>query len=318
MNKILHKVGIIGFGAWGTALASVLAVNAVNVMCYTARQEVVSDFNVSRRNQRHFSGVTLANNIVASSNFANYLDSEFLCLVIPAQQIRGFMSEVVRQYGSTLPPIVICAKGLENESHKVVSQILEEIGITSPLAVLSGPNFASEIIQAKPASTTIACCDDVLAEKLLQGFATSYFTPQLSSDLVGVQVCGAFKNVIAIAAGIVRGLELGDNAYAALLTRGVEEMRILIHAMGGAESTINSFAGIGDLVLTCGSLTSRNTNFGYNIGRSMDRSLSTTVEGFYSTKAFQELADSLSLRLEILDSVYRILYKRADPKIIML
>jgi glycerol-3-phosphate dehydrogenase (NAD(P)+) len=261
----MTTVSVIGGGAWGTALAAVLAKGGQPVRLWAREPEVVEAINRDARNPLFLPGVALPAGLRAVGELAEAV-AELVFLVMPAQHVRHLVGDLASVLaGGT--PVVLCAKGMELSSGLLLSQVLAELLPASPLAVLSGPTFAAEVARGLPTAVTIAAAQRTLAERVAARIGQPDFRPYLSDDVVGVQVGGAIKNVIAIACGIVEGRELGDNARAALLTRGLAEIIRFGLALGGRRETFMGLSGLGDLSLTCNSDASRNMSLGIELGR---------------------------------------------------
>lgn len=283
------KPTIIGAGAWGSAIT-----RAVNGLVYSHRQERVDEIN-------HLHG-----KIKATSNLIEAMSNEIIFIAIPSRNIRDFCLRITGISGKIL---IICAKAIEPESLKLMSEIIDEMLPGNHIAVLSGPNFADEIASGLPAATVIASSfsPKVIAEL----FVGSNIRTYISDDIIGVQIGGAVKNVLAIACGIAMGRNLGENAKAALITRGLAEMTRLALRMGGKMDTMMGLAGLGDLVLTASSPKSRNMSYGVSIGSNNTPDNSKTVEGVMTAKSVHQLARKLEVEMPICNAVYQILYENA-------
>lgn len=312
------NVAIIGAGAWGTALASVAAENGHAVKMWARETDVVADINTAHRNSRFLPDAALPPSITATTRIDEALDADLTVVATPTQYIRSVLAEHVGGIAHTM--LVNVAKGIEIGSHLRVSQIMDDLHM-EPRAyvVLSGPSHAEEVAQ-RMATTVVAASTSLDAAKEVQStFSTDSFRVYTSTDVVGVEICGALKNVIAIAAGIVDGIGLGDNTKAALITRGLAEISRLGVALGAHQSTFFGLAGLGDLVVTCDSKHSRNRYVGEQIGkgRTLDDILSTmsaVAEGVTTTRAAQELATAVGAELPICAKVHRILFDGEDPR----
>jgi glycerol-3-phosphate dehydrogenase (NAD(P)+) len=258
-----RTIAVVGAGAWGTALAQTAARAGRHALLLARDPEVAAAIMRERRNPRHLPDVPLDLSIEASTDLALSASADAVLLAVPAQTVR----ETVRSLPELRGPLVICAKGLERASGLRLSEVVAGERPRQAIAVLSGPNFAQEIAAGRPAATTLAAADASLGEALAEGLSGSHFRVYWTDDVVGVEVGGAVKNVLAIAAGIVMGLELGENARAAIITRGLAELARLGEAMGARRETLAGLSGLGDAVLTCTTLTSRNTAYGQALGR---------------------------------------------------
>jgi glycerol-3-phosphate dehydrogenase (NAD(P)+) len=301
------RFGIIGAGSWGVALAQAMA-NAGNDVLVYSRQRMVAD-EVNNHSYHKFPGISLSNNIKATSIFEDLANSDVLFIVTPAQTVRAILTKIANQ--SFTQPIVLCSKGIEQNSLLLLNELVEKMLPRSNYAVLSGPNFAREVAEGLPAITSIASKDTKLLQKLADNIHSKNFRIHSCKDVISVEVAGAAKNILAIACGIAHGLELGENARAAIITRGLNEIARLCVAKGGEEKTLMEPAGIGDISLTCNSTTSRNMEFGYKFaqGETITDLLSQkTVEGVHTTKSVYELAKKLNVSMPICTAVYKAIY----------
>lgn len=317
------SVTVVGAGSWGTALAQVLCDNENEVTLYDLNQEIVDDINVNHQNSRFFSELSLPQNLKATTNLTEALKSaEIILLSVPTKVIRDVLKEV----NSALDhPVVIinASKGIEPSTHKRVSEIVEEEidaqNLTAFVA-LSGPSHAEEVIER--AVTTVTCAATVadIANEVQILFNNQYFRVYRVEDLIGVEVGGSIKNVIALAAGIIAGLGYGDNAKAALITRGLVEIKRLGIAVGAKEETFGGLSGLGDLIVTCTSVHSRNWQAGYKIGSGSNLqeaidSMTMVVEGVRTCQATYELAHELNIEMPIVETVYQVIFNKLDPTI---
>jgi glycerol-3-phosphate dehydrogenase (NAD(P)+) len=252
-------IGIVGAGSWGTALAIVAARAGHRVLLWGRDVAQIKATNASRENGRYLPGMRLPDAILPTATLARLADAQALLLAVPAQRLR----EVCRQLPASAASLVICAKGLEQATGLRLSQVVAAERPAAPVAALSGPSFAMEVARGLPTAVTIAADDHALAQDLAAMLAVPAFRPYPSGDLLGVEIAGALKNVVAIAAGVTMGRGLGENARASLITRGLAELTRLALALGARRETLMGLAGLGDLLLTATSLTSRNTSFGF-------------------------------------------------------
>lgn len=307
------KIGIIGAGAWGTALAVAVKQAGHNVTIWSRNEEVVNSINTQHENTVYLKGVKISPEITATNSLEEVSDNDVLVLVIPAQTMREYVVKL------SIPeniPLVIASKGIEQNTFALMSEVVEEY-LPNPVAVISGPNFAKEVAQLKPAATTIACSDKKIGEELLEVFGSKTLRPYLTDDIIGVQVSGAIKNIIAIACGISAGRNLGENAKAAIITRSLAEISRLCIIKGGKKETLMGLAGIGDLMLTCSSMQSRNCSLGYELGQGKTleeilKSRKTVTEGVATAKSVFELSEKLKIEMPICEAVYDILYQNGD------
>jgi len=261
----METFGIIGAGAWGTALSISLRRAGRTVFLWDHDPAHVAEIADTRQNQKHLPGILLDHGIIPTQDLAQAVQTDVLLLVIPAQHLRAVCERIAPLF-RVGTPTVIAAKGIEMTSGLLMSQIVSELLPTAIPAVLTGPTFAEEVAIGLPSVITLACQDDRVGRDLVQSMGTPTFRPYFSDDIIGAQVGGAIKNVLAIACGIVEGRGLGDNARAALVTRGLAELTRYAVAKGGRAQTLMGPAGLGDLVLTASSAQSRNYSLGYSLG----------------------------------------------------
>ncbi|WP_017666655.1 NAD(P)H-dependent glycerol-3-phosphate dehydrogenase [Sandarakinorhabdus sp. AAP62] len=254
--------GVIGAGAWGTALASTLAGNGP-VTLWAREADVVSAINMSRENPVFLPGIMLPAGITATTNLADMAGCDIILLVVPAQHLRAVLASAAIP---STTPLVLCAKGIEAGSHELMVEVARSL-VPNPIAILSGPSFAAEVARGLPCAITLACFDTALGERLVAAMARPTFRLYQSDDVVGAEIGGAVKNVLAIACGVVEGAGLGLNARAALIARGFAEMTRFGIARGARAETLAGLSGLGDLVLTCSSENSRNFRLGVGLGR---------------------------------------------------
>lgn len=311
------RIAVLGAGSWGTALAFVLAGNTKDAINIWARDgHTVSSINAHHLNPKHFNHSLLPHNIVAYNDYKFIEECEIIVLAVPVQSVRS-VAKLIKPYVRNNATFVIGSKGIENSSLELVSQILEEEIASCKFVILSGPNFASEIMDGHPSATVIAAKDLAVANPVIAAFYNKRFRCYFSDDVVGVQIIGAIKNVLAIATGIALGLGYGENTKALIISRGIAEISRIVEALGGKRETVLGLAGIGDLVLTCGSQASRNMQFGFRLGKgnSINAALGgNTVEGYYTTKAIYMLAKRKGIYIPIISAVYEILYTEKSVK----
>ena len=312
----MKKVGVVGAGAWGTALAITAARAGSDVTLWAREPEVVASINGQQENEMFLPNIKLPDNIRAVNNLEAMLAQDALLMVAPAQYVGSTCAGLASAGLDDTLPIVICSKGIEQDSLRLMSEVVTE-RLPNPLAVLSGPTFAIEVAKGLPASVTLACGNASLGQKLAQLVVHPKFGVHHSDDVIGPQICGAMKNVIAIACGIVEGKGFGENAKAALITEGLAEINQLCVAKGGKPETAMGLCGLGDLILTCNSHTSRNMSLGYALGqgKTLEEILSERVsvaEGVASSNAVAGLAAQLGIRLRICGIVDRIVRDDAD------
>jgi glycerol-3-phosphate dehydrogenase (NAD(P)+) len=312
----VKRVGVIGGGAWGTALAQVAARAGLEPTLWAREADVVAAINARHENPLFLPGVALDPAIRATDNLAELGDADFVIAVAPAQHLRAVLRDFALHARLGLP-VLLCAKGIEQGSLKLMTEVLAESLTAATPAVLSGPSFAGEVARGLPTAITLACPDAALAKTLAEAIATPTFRPYVSPDMIGAEAGGAIKNVLAIACGIVEGRGLGRSAHAALVTRGFAELTRLAVALGGKAETVAGLCGLGDLVLTCSSPQSRNMSVGLALGRgeSLADALAgklSVAEGVASAPAVRQLAKKLGVETPISDAVAAILAGETD------
>lgn len=302
-----NHIGIIGGGKWATALAHSLSKKIDNILICSRNQQVVDSINNNNINQIYLPELKLSSKIKASINYSLLNNCDLVFSVIPTQIIADFFSK--NKIKSDIP-IILCNKGIDIESKKFSSQLLSKI-ISNKIYVLSGPNFAKEIAQNLPAASILAGNNSPELIAISSLINHHDFRCYPSYDIIGTEICGAIKNILAIACGIFTAKKLGENAKATLITMGIKEIEILIKEFNGEISTIYNLAGIGDIILTCNSKLSRNFSYGINLieQNKLDKD---TVEGSHTVKAVIELANNLGLKLPICKMIYNIIYKDLD------
>ncbi len=302
-----QSIGIIGGGAWGTALAQAMANGGRDVLLWARESDVVASINVHHENTTYLPNIKLHENLKATDNIHEAAKRDIVLLVCPAQHMRTTLQTIKDDlsHGNTL---VLCSKGIELDSGKLLSTLCEEELPDTPIAVLTGPTFAREVASAMPAAATIGVKDEDLGKELQAALGVKGFRPYISTDIIGVQLGGAIKNVIAIACGIVTGRQLGDSARAALLTRGVAEIARLGVAMGAEKETLLGMCGIGDLMLTASSMQSRNFSLGTQLGegKTLEEILGSrnaVTEGVHTAKSTLSLAKKHAVDMPITQAV---------------
>ncbi len=311
----LQSVGIVGAGAWGTALAITARRAGRDVVLWAFEPETVSDIEQKHRNAVYLPGVNLDPAIAATADLNEAADSDFLLLATPAQHARTIVGALAPHLKNE-QILVICSKGIEQQTGKLISQVVAEVAPSSRIAVLSGPSFATEVARGLPAAVTLASADEALGRDLSYALSHSPFRCYWSDDVLGVEIGGAVKNVYAIAAGIVAGKKLGASAHAALVTRGFAEMARYAAALGARRETLTGLSGIGDLVLTCGSEQSRNMSLGIELaqGRHLDEVLArrqSVTEGVHTVTALVETAAARGLDMPIAQAVHAVISGQA-------
>jgi len=293
-EAFVARIGVIGAGAFGTALACVMRRSGHEIAIWAREPEVAAAINRDSVNPLFLRGIRLPAGIVATNDMGAAAQADFLLLAPPAQHMRGVITQL-RAFVKDGVPLVSCSKGIERGSCAFMSQVISETLPAAPVAVLSGPSFAHDIAVDLPAGVTLACKDAALAERLAAAIGTPRFRVYLSEDLVGVHLGGVMKNVLAIACGIAMGKKLGESARATLFARGLAEMTRLGLALGARLETFLGLSGAGDLALSCNSAASRNTSLGIALGEGRKlqdilRERVTVQEGVHSAEAVAELA----------------------------
>ena len=302
------RIGVIGGGAWGTALAQVFATGGHWVVLWAREPEVVAAINVDHRNPIYLPDIALSPALVAVEQIWDIGDVDVVFVVTPAQHMRTILADVPRN----AQPLILCAKGIEAGSLKLLHEVAREEVDGSPVAVLSGPTFAHEVARGLPTAVTLAAEDLALATDIAQAIAQPSFRPYASTDVIGAEIGGAVKNVLAIACGVVEGAGLGQNARAALIARGFAEMVRFGLARGARAETLSGLSGLGDLVLTCSSTSSRNFSLGVGLGQGKratdllaDRL--TVAEGAFTAPVLREAAAAASVDMPVVEAVCALL-----------
>jgi glycerol-3-phosphate dehydrogenase (NAD(P)+) len=312
----MKRAGVIGAGAWGTALAQVCARAGLDVTLWAREPEVVEAIRARRENALFLPGVALDPAIRAVGDLADLAGSDLILAVVPAQHLRATLATLAPHARPGLP-VALCAKGIEQGTLKLMTEVLAETLPNAAPAVLSGPSFAGEVARGLPTAVTLAAADQGVGHDLVRAIATPTFRPYLASDMIGAEAGGAVKNVLAIACGIVEGRGLGRSAHAALITRGFSELTRLAVALGGHAETVAGLCGLGDLVLTCSSPQSRNMSVGLALGggQSLAQALSgklSVAEGVASAPAVRALARKLGVDTPICEAVAGVLAGEQD------
>jgi glycerol-3-phosphate dehydrogenase (NAD(P)+) len=307
----MKSAGVIGGGAWGTALAQVCARAGLQVRLWAREPEVIAGIAAEGENRLFLPGVKLDAAVEATGDMADLQALDLVLAVAPAQHLRAALSAFA-PHARPGVPVVLCAKGIEQGTLKLMTEVAAEVLPQAALAVLSGPSFAGEVARGLPTAVTLACPDPELGMAIAEAIAGPAFRPYLSDDMVGAEAGGAVKNVLAIGCGIVEGRGLGRSAHAALITRGFAELTRLAVALGGRAETVAGLCGLGDLVLTCSSPQSRNNTVGLALGRgmSLQEALAgklSVAEGVASAPAVRGLAARLGVETPICSAVAAIL-----------
>ena len=300
-----RSVGVIGAGAWGTALAGVAARAGRAVVLYARNAESAAQMQSTRANPR-LPGVRLDERIEISGDIAAAARADIILIATPAQNLRDAVSRLAPHLRPATP-VVAAAKGIERGTHRFMTEVIAEAAPEAAPAILSGPSFADDVARGLPTAVTLAAKDEALASALVQVLGSSTFRPYHTSDVRGVEIGGAAKNVLAIAAGIVEGRKLGASALAALTTRGFSELARLGRACGARGETLAGLSGLGDLVLSCSSLQSRNFALGIALGRGEPKPQGKLAEGEFTAPVLIELAASQNVDMPVSKAVAAIL-----------
>lgn len=312
-----YKVGVIGGGAWGTALAIVANRAGSKATLCIRNQSVVSLIKDHRINDVYLPGVFISPDIAITQNLQEVCNSNVLIIATPSNNVRAICIAISDMLRADVP-IVIASKGIERGSLMLMSEVAHSVLPNNPIAILSGPNFADEAANGLPTATTIACANKAHWDTLTFAVGSKLFRPYLTTDIIGAQIGGAVKNVIAIACGIAMGKGMGDNARAAIVTRGFNEMAKLAAAKGGESETLMGLSGLGDLLLTCGNVKSRNMSFGVALGEGgnakevLDSRGRMATEGVLAAESVIKLAKKYDVDMPICNAVHRVLHDNID------
>ena len=315
----MQPIAVLGAGSWGTALAIHLANNGHAVKLWGHNPKQIEHLDVDRENAKYLPGVPFPNLLSSTASLEQALSgAELILIAVPSHAFR----DLILKIKPLLKPnarIAWATKGLELETGQLLHNVIAEIlGPSTPSAVLSGPSFALEVAHGQPTAITMASASEAFATDLVALFHSTHFRPYSSQDIIGVQLGGAIKNVLAIAAGLAEGLGFGANARAALITRGLSEMIRLGTALGGRPETLMGLSGVGDLILTCTDNQSRNRRFGLGLGEGKERQviideIGQEIEGIPTALTIHKLADEYGIEMPITQQVYRILYENLPP-----
>ena len=311
---VQQRVGVVGAGAWGTALAILANRTGSKVKLWTRNSNVLESVEDSRINESYLPGIMIDPAIKITSSLEEVCDADMLIVAIPSQNMRAVCISMADRVDTDMP-FILATKGIERGSLALMSEVVQSVMPLNPVAVLSGPNFADEAARGQPTATTVACEDPELGERILYAIGGKHFRPYMSDDLIGTQLGGAVKNVIAIACGIAMGRDLGENTRAAIMTRSIAEISRLTEAKGGKQSTLMGLSGMGDLILTCSSIKSRNMSLGIAVGRG--RSLEDilgqrkgVVEGVATSESVVLLAAKLGVTMPICSAIHAVLNEK--------
>ena len=315
VHKEITKIGIIGAGAWGTALSNILA-KKQKVILWAKEKNVCDNINKYQENKRFLPKIKLSKKINCTTEINDIIDCDTLFLVIPVQYLAGILGKLKNSLGSKTI-FVCCSKGLEMNSLKLPSQIVSSIFPKNKIAIISGPNFAAEIAKGLPAATVVASKSEEVSKKIANLIKSPTLRPYLSSDIIGSQIAGALKNIYAIASGIVVGKKYGENAVASIISRSFAEITIVAKSMDAKKSTLAGLSGMGDLFLTCSSKESRNFSLGIDLakGKTLNEIIQkkfSIAEGAFTVRALKKLADQEKLDLPINEAVYKVLYRKKN------
>ena len=320
---MVENIGIIGAGAWGTALAILLADKGHDVSLWMYEQDLAEETTRTRENRVYLPGFKLPTSITVTTSFEIAVKNKSIVLaVMPSHTMRTVSKQFI-PFLSHNAVIVCASKGIEINTLMPLSEVLKDVlpeKFHHRLCFLSGPSFAKEVAQKIPTAITLASFDSAIGKKIQNVLSNPYFRLYTNPDVIGVELAGSLKNVVAIAAGVLDGMSYGHNSMAALLTRGLAEMARLGSAMGANLQTFSGLAGMGDLVLTCTGGLSRNRTLGVRLGKGeklldIMKGMQTVVEGIMTTKAAHDLAEKFAIDMPIVNEVYRLLYEGKDPKL---
>ncbi len=317
----MSKITFLGGGSFGSALAVLLAEKNNIVNIYDRDQNVVNEINIKRKNEKYMKELMFPKGVTAFNNIEEAVEgADYIVLSVPSHVIRS-MCKMIRGKISKDIPIISIAKGIEENSDKRLSVVIEE-ELDNPIVILSGPSHAEEVAMKLPTTIVSTSKNMKYAADVQDLFMTSYFRIYTNDDIIGVEVGGAVKNIIALAAGIIDGLGYGDNTKAALLTRGMREITRVGIALGGKAETFYGLTGMGDLIVTCTSMHSRNRRAGFLIGQGMSveealKEIGMVVEGVKACRAFYQLKEKIAISMPITDGLYKGLFEGKDTKTII-
>ena len=303
-TNMQYKVGVVGSGAWGTALAMAFQRAQCQVTLWGPNSELAASINSTHENTFRLPGIRLDAGIKATSHFKDIGFADVIILATPAQKLRDVMEKYASQIQSKTP-LVLTSKGLEMGSGKLLSEIIAEYLPSNPLAILSGPSFAKDVALGLPTAITLATDNLEWGQHLTRALSSQYFRLYYSCDMIGAQIGGALKNVLAIASGILEGKNFGENARAALITRGLVEIQRLGVTLGASPETFYGLSGMGDLMLSCYSHQSRNMSLGIHLGggKSMEEAGGSLTEGIYTSSSLMVLARKHAVEMPICEAV---------------
>ena len=318
----MTKITVFGTGSFGTALANVLAENGHSVLMWGKNENTVDEINQSHQNKRYLKDVTLIETIKATSQLEQAVNfSDIFLIALPTKAIRNVVT-VIDQHIKTKKTFIHVAKGIENETFKRVSEMIEDSvskNHKNGVGVLSGPSHAEEVVIKQPTTVAASSKDEHISKLIQDLFMNDYLRVYTNNDLIGVELGGALKNIIAVASGIVAGMGYGDNAKAALMTRGLAEISRLGEKLGADPMTFLGLGGIGDLIVTCTSTHSRNYTLGYKLGKGKTteealNEMNMVVEGIYTTNSVYHLAKAQNVDMPITNALYKVLFEDKPVK----
>ena len=318
----MTKITVFGTGSFGTALANVLAENGHSVLMWGKNENTVDEINQSHQNKRYLKDVTLIETIKATSQLEQAVNfSDIFLIALPTKAIRNVVTEI-DQHIKTKKTFIHVAKGIENETFKRVSEMIEDSvskNHKNGVGVLSGPSHAEEVVIKQPTTVAASSKDEHISKLIQDLFMNDYLRVYTNNDLIGVELGGALKNIIAVASGIVAGMGYGDNAKAALMTRGLAEISRLGEKLGADPMTFLGLGGIGDLIVTCTSTHSRNYTLGYKLGKGKTteealNEMNMVVEGIYTTNSVYHLAKAQNVDMPITNALYKVLFEDKPVK----
>lgn len=317
----MQKIGVLGAGAWGTALAAAANAAGRDTVLWAREPEVVHAITNTHENTPFLPGVALDPKLKATGALDDLADRDAILLVSPAQHLRTMVRELKHHLPDGVP-LVICSKGIEVATGKLLSEAVAEEAPKNPVAVLSGPTFAIEVARGLPCALTLATEDETVGMRLVEALGRPTFRPYFNADIIGAQIGGAVKNVLAIATGISAGLGVGENARAAVITRGLAEIIRFGKLYGAREETLMGLSGLGDLILTCSSTQSRNMSLGKAIGegQTLEEIMAgrrSVAEGAHTVEIVYKIAAEKKLDMPITTAVYRILKEGKDVRAVM-
>ncbi|MBC6497931.1 MAG: NAD(P)-dependent glycerol-3-phosphate dehydrogenase [Alphaproteobacteria bacterium GM7ARS4] len=309
-------MGVVGGGAWGTALAHVMASHGLDVVLWALEKETVDDINGRHENKTWLADVPLHEGLRATGDMADLDACDYLFMVSPTQHVRDVSQSLCASLSSPVP-IIVCSKGVELKTGMLLHEVLRQTMARHDVLALSGPSFAEETARMLPTTVLLAGENRKQAQRLCRHLSSATFRPYVGTDVVGCLLSGAIKNVLAIGAGIVVGRGFGENARAALITRGMAEMRRMAKACGAKTATINGLAGCGDLMLTCMSMASRNTSVGYRVGRGetlehIIHGQQTVAEGVATARSLMALSSRQGVEMPLCHAIHDVLYEGSD------